>query len=359
MDSSHDITSSSSPLGFLTVNPLANAISDAYRTFSDRRTKLGLSNPGTVETISKEVQREVSLTNYMHTGLRADLTKAVSLSPLFQVSHQFALGEHMKPYAFAALLGTNNVFLQGSADNDGVLSTRFNYRWSPSLVSKSQLQIGSPQDMTSIEHEYTGDDFTSSLKMLNPSYLEGGLTGIYILSHLQSITKSLSLGVEAVWQRAALSQPPESAASYCARYKAEDWIATAQLHAAQGALNATYWRRLSDKVQAGVDMTLQVVPNPAGGMMGGGLQKEGVTSVGVKYDFRMSTFRAQVDSKGKLSCLLEKRVLPPVMMSFCADVDHMTRHAKVGLGITIEAGGEELQEQQDALGAQASPNIPF
>jgi mitochondrial import receptor subunit TOM40 len=100
---------SSSPLGFLTANPIAHAVSDAYRSFSDRRAKMGLTNPGTVESISKEVQREVSLTNYMHTGLRADLTKAVSLSPLFQVSHQFAMGEHMKPYAFAALLGTNNV----------------------------------------------------------------------------------------------------------------------------------------------------------------------------------------------------------------------------------------------------------
>ncbi|KAI2623452.1 mitochondrial import receptor subunit TOM40 [Xylaria nigripes] len=348
---------SSSPMAFLATNPIANAIGDAYRSFSDRRAKLGLNNPGTVESLSKEVQREVSLTNFMHTGLRADLTKVVSLSPLFQVSHQFAMGEHMKPYAFAALYGTNNIFLQGSMDNDGVLSTRANYRWNPSLVTKSQLQVGSPQDMTSIEHEYTGSDFTSSLKMLNASCLEGGLTGIYILSHLQSITKRLSLGIESVWQRAALSQPPDSATSYHARYKADDWVATAQLHAAQGALNATYWRKLSDKVQAGVDMTLQVAPSP-GGMMGG-LQKEGVTSVGVKYDFRMSTFRAQVDSKGKLGVLLEKRVLPPVMMSFCADVDHMTKSAKVGLGITIEAGGDELQEQQEAMGAQASPNIPF
>ncbi|RYP77035.1 hypothetical protein DL771_001325 [Monosporascus sp. 5C6A] len=339
------------PLGFLTSNPISNTVADAFRSFSDRRAQLGLSNPGTIESISKEVQREVSLTNYMHTGLRADLTKAVSISPLFQVSHQFALGEQMKPYAFAGLYGTNNVFLQGSIDNDGVLSTRFNYRWSPSLVTKSQFQIGA-QDMASIEHEYTGNDFTSSLKMLNPSYIEGGFTGIYILSHLQSVTRRLALGVEAVWQRAALSQPPESAMSYSARYKADDWIATAQLHA-QGALNATYWRRLSDKVQAGVDMTLQVAP----GMVG--LQKEGVTAVGVKYDFRMSTFRAQVDSKGKLGCLLEKRVAPPVTMSFCADVDHYTQSAKVGLGITIEAGGEELQEQQEAVGAQASPNIPF
>jgi mitochondrial import receptor subunit TOM40 len=106
----------SSPLGFLTANPIANAVSDAYRSFSDRRAKLGLSNPGTVESINKEVQREVSLTNYMHTGLRADLTKAVSLSPLFQVSHQFAMGEHMKPYAFAALFGTNKVRHKSTCD---------------------------------------------------------------------------------------------------------------------------------------------------------------------------------------------------------------------------------------------------
>lgn len=347
-------TSLDAPLGFLTSNPISNAVSDAFRSFNNRRAQLGLSNPGTIENISKEVQREVSLSNYMHSGLRADLTKAISLSPLFQVSHQFALGEQMKPYAFAALYGVNNAFLQGSLDNDGVLSTRFNFRWSPALITKSQFQVGA-QDMASIEHEYTGSDFTTSLKMLNPSCIEGGLTGIYILSHLQSVTRRLALGIEAVWQRGALNQPPDSAMSYCARYKTEDWIASAQLHA-QGALNTTYWRRLSDKVQAGVDMTLQVAPS---GAMMGGLQKEGITSVGVKYDFRMSTFRAQVDSKGKLGCILEKRVAPPVMMSFCADVDHLNQAAKVGLGITIEAGGEELQEQQEALGPQATPNIPF
>ncbi|XXH00334.1 hypothetical protein Hte_006678 [Hypoxylon texense] len=349
--------SGSSPLGFLTANPIANAVADAYKSFSDRRAKLGLSNPGAMEALAKEVQRDVSLTNYMHTGIRADITKAVSLSPYFQVSHQFAMGEHQNPYAFAGLFGTNKVFLQGSMDNTGALSTRFNYRWNPALVTKTQFAIGA-QDMASVEHEYTGNDFTSSVKMLNPSYLEGGLTGIFILSHLQSITRKLSLGIEAVWQRAALNQPPESTLSYHGRYKTDDWIATAQLHPGQGALNTTYWRKVSDKIQAGADMTLQVAPGP-GGLMGGGLQKEGITSVGVKYDFRMSTFRAQVDSKGKLACYLEKRIAPTLSMTFCADVDHFTQSAKVGLGVSLESSPDELQEQQEALGPQASPNIPF
>lgn len=176
--------------------------------------------------------------------------------------------------------------------------------------------------MAQLEHEYTGRDFTASLKALNPSYLEGGLTGIFIGSYLQSITPKLALGLEGVWQRAGLTQGPETAVSYVARYKSDDWVATAQLQA-QGAINTSYWRRLSEKVQAGVDMTLSLVPS-AGGLMGGGIQKEGITTFGAKYDFRMSTFRAQLDSKGKLSCLLEKRVAAPVTMTFGADVDHFT-----------------------------------
>lgn len=231
--------------------------------------------------------------------------------------------------------------------------------------------------MAQLESEYTGNDFTLNVKALNPSYLEGGLTGIFVGQYMQAVTPRLALGLEAMWQRQALSVPPDAALAYCGKYKAEDWVATAQL-SASGGLNTTYWRRLSEKVQAGVDMSLSLAPGP-GGMMGGPMQKEGVTTFGAKYDFRMSTFRAQLDSKGKLSCLLEKRVAGPVMMTVGADVDHasvsldvpcnpfcthtdnkvLQQTAKLGLGISIETGGEELQDQQEMLGAQPSPNIPF
>lgn len=174
--------------------------------------------------------------------------------------------------------------------------------------------------MAQLESEYTGNDFTLNVKALNPSYLEGGLTGIFVGQYMQAVTPRLALGLEAMWQRQALSVPPDAALAYSGKYKAEDWVATAQL-SASGGLNTTYWRRLSEKVQAGVDMSLSIAPGP-GGMMGGPMQKEGVTTFGAKYDFRMSTFRAQLDSKGKLSCLLEKRVAGPVMMTVGADVDH-------------------------------------
>jgi len=349
-----------SPLAFLYSNSVTTALADVYTSFSERRAALGLSNPGTVENIAREVQRDVFLNNYTFTGLRADLTKAFSMAPLFQVSHAFSMGSQgLPPYTFAALFGTNNVFMQGNVDNEGQLSARFNYRWSPKFVTKTQIQLaGAGQAMAQFDNEYTGNDFTASLKTLNPSMIDGGLTGIFIGSYLQSVTPSLALGLEAIWQRAALNQGPETALSYSARYKGADWIASAQLQA-QGAISTSYWRRLTDKVEAGVDLNLQFAAGP-GGLMGGPVRKEGVTTVGAKYDFRMSTFRAQVDSTGKLSCLLEKRVAPPVQLTFAADMDHFKQQAKIGLAVSIEAGSEELQEQAELGGGQQpAVQIPF
>lgn len=249
------------------------------------------------------------------------------------------------------------VFCQANVDNEGSVSGRFNLRWTDKLISKAQASMSADnQDMAQFEHEYTGNDFSASVKMLNPSFLQGGLTGIYIGSYLQSVTPKLALGLESVWQRPSLSQGPECAVSYCARYKSADWVATAQLQAAMGTLNTSFWKRVTERVQAGVDLTLGLVPSAA--MMGGGLQKEGITAFGAKYDFRMSTFRAQVDSNGKLSCLLEKRVAPPVMVTFAADIDHFSQQAKLGIAVSIEAAPEEFQDQQEAL-TQNAPNIPF
>ena len=208
--------------------------------------------------------------------------------------------------------------MQGNVDNEGQLSTRFNYRWSPSLITKTQIQLApGGQSMAQFDNDYTGSDFTASLKALNPSTMDGGLTGIMIGSYMQSVTPKLALGLEAVWQRPAMSEGPQAAISYAAKYRGSDWAATAQLQG-QGALEATYWRRLSEKVEVGAELKV----NLAQPDMRGQLRREGTATVGAKYEFRMSTFRAQVDSGGKLSCLLEKRVAPSVQVTFAAEMDH-------------------------------------
>ena len=51
------------------------------------------------------------LTNFMFDGARADLSKNLSISPAFQISHSFNLGSQVAApsYNFGAVYATNNV----------------------------------------------------------------------------------------------------------------------------------------------------------------------------------------------------------------------------------------------------------
>ncbi|KAI9667239.1 MAG: translocase of outer mitochondrial membrane [Bathelium mastoideum] len=354
-------------MGFLHQNPVARSLSDFYNAFQTRREVLGLSNPGTVDNIAAELQRGVFLTNLLFSGLRADMTKTSSVNPLFQVSHAFSQGSQAQPpYAFAAIYGSSKIFLQSTLDSDRTLNARFNYRWNPRLVTKTSAQLApgaAGPGMLSLEHDYSGADFSASLKAVNPWPLDDRLSGIYIASYLQSVTPRLALGLEAVWQRANPADAPQTAISYAARYKGDEWIGSAQL-LAQGAVQTSYWRRLTDKVEAGVDLNLQfaglggAAGGAGGAMLGGaGAKKEGVATLGAKYDFRMSSFRAQIDSQGKLGCLLEKRVANPVQIVFAGELDHIKNQAKIGLGVSIEAASEDVLAEQEK--AQNAPTPPF
>jgi mitochondrial import receptor subunit TOM40 len=83
---------------------------NVYEAFQERREALGLSNPGTVENIGREVQRDVFLNNSSFSGLRAELTKAFSAAPLFQVAHSLSMGSQvMPPYSYMVLYGSPRV----------------------------------------------------------------------------------------------------------------------------------------------------------------------------------------------------------------------------------------------------------
>ena len=107
--------------------PSQSALGSLYSRLSSWRASLELPNPGTVENLQKEVKSMLNflsssfsdsvcssathLTNYAFDGGRADLTKNMSMNPLFQVTHSFALGSQtMAPsYNFGAIYATENV----------------------------------------------------------------------------------------------------------------------------------------------------------------------------------------------------------------------------------------------------------
>ncbi|KAF2462136.1 eukaryotic porin/Tom40 [Lineolata rhizophorae] len=351
----------SSALDALTSNAIVSKLGEWYGSFSDARGALGLPNPGTIDNINREVQRDVFLNNLTFSGMRADLTKTFSAGqPLFQVSHSLSIGSQgMPPYQYAAMYGTSNLFCQANIDNDFSLNGRFNARITPALTLKTQMQLAPQQGaMMQPELDYTGADFSASIKAMNPSVLEGNLTGLFIGSFLQSVTPKLALGLEGVWQRPTAAHGPEVMMSYAARFKSSDWIASAQLMA-QGGIQASYWRRLTEKVEAGVDITLQFMGMSGAAAMMGQPKREGVTTIGAKYDFKMSTFRAQIDSQGKLGCLLEKRVAPPVQVTFAGEIDHAKNQGKVGLAVTIEGAGDDAIMESQAEAAANAPPPPF
>lgn len=88
-----------------------------------------------------------------------------------------------------------------------------------------------------------------------------------------------------------------------------------------GVLNAAFWRRINEKIEAGVD--LNIGPNQELMMMGGPPSMMGTANLGLKWQFYSSVFRTQVDTAGKLSCHLEKKqVGTPVMFNFYGEIDH-------------------------------------
>ncbi|KAF9052643.1 eukaryotic porin-domain-containing protein [Panaeolus papilionaceus] len=316
---------------FNPVSPLFNA----YDRFARWRADLGLPQPGSVENLQKEV-KATHLSNYIFDGARADLTKGLSMNPLFQVTHSFALGSQTLPpsYNFGAVFANQQVFLQGSVDHEGSVSARMNNGWNANNVSKAQGQFSSQpdQNMLQVEHDYQGQDFSLNVKAVNPS--PTNLTGIYMGSYLQSVTKNLALGVETLYQHPT-PRDHDINVSYLAKLASTDknWIATAQLQPA-GILQASYWQKLSDKVEVAADLQLINAPT----------RRDAVATLGAKYDFRAATFRAQVDSSGKVSALLEQRFIPAFSFLVAGEIDHFKNAAKVGVGVMIESSSLTPEE---------------
>jgi len=316
-----------------------------YNRFSQWRSDLALPSPGSIENLQKEV-KSTQLTNFIFDGARADLTKTLSANPAFQVTHSFSLASQTAPssYNFGAVFANEQVFMQGGVDHEGSVNCRFNRGWSANNVTKVQAQLSSQagHNMIQLEHDYTGRDYNINAKAINPSPAD--FSGIYVGSYLQSLTRNLALGFETMCQRPT-PEMTEIATSYVAKLTSTDksWIATALLQQ-PGILQATYWQKLSEKVEVAAD--LQVIAAST--------RRDAVATLGAKWDLRMSTFRAQLDSTGKVSALLEQRFAPTFAFIIGGEIDHFKNAAKIGVGVMIESSTLTPEE----MGMPVPPQPP-
>jgi mitochondrial import receptor subunit TOM40 len=320
---------------------------------ADKRRELNLPFPGTAEHLQREVKGTL-LTNYFFDGARADLTKAFSLSPIFQVTHAFSMGgfteKGMTPstYNFGAIYGSDRFFLQAGVDDSKSVTMRANTGWAPGQVSKIQANLTQQPsgNFIQLEHDYHGLDHAANVKALNPSPIDG--SGIYIANYIQSLTRNFAVGLETVYQRQS-ADAQEAMMGYMAKWTSDDRTAIGTIQAqGQGVVNATYWQRLSDKVDVAGD--LQII-------LAGG-RREASTTLGARYDFRMSTFRAQIDNGLKVSSQLETRLAPAFAFTVGGEIDHFRGSARFGVGIALETPSSDLPLDPNAP-PPTPPNVPM
>lgn len=330
--------------------PVTALISQSFSKFNEFKKSFGLTNPGTVDTINKEVSRDVLLTPFFFTGLKADVSKSFSLAPVFQVSHALSIGNPMaSPYAFAAAYANQSTMMQGNIESDMSLSGRMQQTWNKANVSRAQFQMSpnQPSAIVQLEHETVGPDFSLTLRALNPSISTGQVTGMYTASILQSVTKYLALGTEGLYTiPPTTGVPADLQLSYFLRYATPLSIFSFQMRAT-GQTTLSFWRKIADKVEAGLET--EIGPNANAMLMGNPNVLDATTTLGAKYEFRQSIFRGQVDSNGKVSFLAERQVLPILALSFAGEIDHFKNTSRVGMGLQLEAGAEEVFDQQQQI----------
>ncbi|WOO81392.1 Mitochondrial import receptor subunit tom40 [Vanrija pseudolonga] len=339
------------------VHPVAQPLAATFERFHNFKEYYGLVQPGTVEGLTRDVNNTL-MSNYFFEGARADLSKVVSPNPAFQITHSFQLGQKSN-YTLGTVFANANTFLHGQWDpSTGGVNMRANQTWSASDITKIQGQLSSTpgQTMFQIEHDHIGPHYSLNLKSINPSPLDG--TGLHFVSLIHSVSPRLALGFESIIQR---TTPNDfiPATSYLLKYtsspdaatKAESllppapgtaavptapftpsWAATAQLQPS-GNIQATYFHKLSDKVDVALD--LQTMIQPASFM--GPAKRDALASLGAKYEFRMATFRGQIDSAGKVGMLLEQRFTPAFAFLVGGEIDHAKNTSRFGVGVMIES----------------------
>ncbi|KAG9299644.1 hypothetical protein G9A89_020815 [Geosiphon pyriformis] len=316
--------STSKTSSFNNISKNTWSLKSLFSGLTDYSKRLNLPNPGTYESLHREV-KTTFLTNHLFDGGRGDLTKV--LSPNFQVSHNFSLGSTITPpsYSFGAAYVGTKAFLHGTIDTDGHLTARTNYAWNAKNVSKIQAQLSSTpgHSLLQLEQDYQGPDFSINFKTLNPSPVES--SGIFIFSYLQSITKKLALGTELVYQRPS-QEVEETNKSLVAKYSSSDYIATLQWNSV-GTLIASYYQKINEKVDFGTE--LQIIAAQG--------RREAMCTFGGKFDFRAATFRGQVDTSGRVSVVLEEKIAPGFSFIITGDIEHSKSTSRFGVGFQLEA----------------------
>ena len=168
--------------------------------------------------------------------------------------------------------------------------------------------------------EYRGKDFTASLTVGNPDFLNN--SGIYVAHYLQRMSPRLDLGAELLYHNS--SGQEVALVTLAGRYTGDKWVAATT--AGQAGWHASYWHKGNENVQAGVEYEYNT------------RAKDSTVSLGYLIDVPKAnvSFRGMIDTNWTVAAVMEKRLLPlPFAFTLSGMINHMKNQARFGFGLTI------------------------
>lgn len=220
--------------------------------------------------------------------------------------------------------------MHGLIDTNGIFQGKYHFNPSKALSLRAQAQIqpSSPnqagQSVLQLESEYSGPDYVLNARAINPD----PATGVFIstASWMQSITKNLALGAEAIAQRMGPKEPVEFGSTLAAKYATPQYTAGLSLQQ-MTAMQATYFHRVSPQVELGSELQVLLA----------GPRSDSVCTVAAKFDYKQALVRAQLDSTGKVALLFEEKLYPGFSLLLAGEIDHAKASSRFGIGLNIES----------------------
>jgi mitochondrial import receptor subunit TOM40 len=273
-------------------------------------------NPGPYENAQDGTKSVVGVDSF--DGFRFEINKP--LSPKFAMSHSFLLGTTQIPsgyqYAFGANVApTASSLLMGRVDLQKTVIARYHQQF---YGGRALLKLGGqmPSDPESSPSHfsgdllYMGDDFTASIKAQSGP--------VVALNYMQSLTDSLAVGGELLFH----APTKKRFYSGLVRYRRPEWEMCVSAQS-MGLLIADYDRKISSRVRAGVEMTVNMNT------------RESEVKAGAQFVFKQGKFAATVDSSGVITTTLEERVTPALSFLFSSELDHSAESFRFGYGLQV------------------------
>ena len=99
-----------------------------------------------------------------------------------------------------------------------------------------------------------------------------------------------------------------------------------------GLIHSSYWRKINQRVEIATEVQLLAEQGRSG-------RREGIATLGWKFDTLFATIRSSIDTHGRISTVLEERIAPGIALQLSADMNYtkgIGGEGKVGIGFTME-----------------------